>query len=65
MRMSMECSVCGERDIEYLGDDMCLCPKCGTTPIREFFIMSPYERTRAAVCATGNKWAIENLNATH
>ena len=22
MRMSMECSVCGERDIEYLGDDM-------------------------------------------
>lgn len=27
--------------------------------------MSPYERTRAAVYATGNKWAIENFNATH
>lgn len=27
--------------------------------------MSPYERTRNAVYATGNKWAIENFNATH
>lgn len=27
--------------------------------------LSPYERTRAAVYATGNKWAIENFNATH
>ena len=28
-------------------------------------IQSPYERTRATVYATGNKWAIENFNATH
>lgn len=27
--------------------------------------ISPYERTRAAVYATGNRWAIENFNATH
>ena len=27
--------------------------------------MTPYERTRAAVYATGNKWAIENFHATH
>jgi hypothetical protein len=27
--------------------------------------LSPYERTRAAVYATGNKWAIENFEATH
>lgn len=27
--------------------------------------MSPYERTRAAVYATGNRWAIENFKATH
>lgn len=27
--------------------------------------LSPYERTRAQVMATGNKWAIENFNATH
>jgi hypothetical protein len=27
--------------------------------------LTPYERTRAAVYATGNRWAIENFNATH
>ncbi len=26
---------------------------------------SVYERTRRAVYATGNRWAIENFNATH
>lgn len=26
---------------------------------------SAYERTRAAVHATGNRWAIENFHATH
>lgn len=26
---------------------------------------NPYQRTRSAVYATGNKWAIENFNATH
>ena len=27
--------------------------------------LTPYERCRNAVYATGNKWAIENWNATH
>ena len=27
--------------------------------------LTPQERTRAAVYATGNKWAIENFEATH
>lgn len=27
--------------------------------------LRPYERARAAVMATGNRWAIENFNATH
>ena len=27
--------------------------------------LTPYERCRNAVYATGNKWAIENFNATH
>ena len=27
--------------------------------------LSSYERTRNAVYATGNRWAIENFNATH
>jgi hypothetical protein len=26
---------------------------------------TPFEHTRAAVYATGNKWAIENFHATH
>ena len=26
---------------------------------------TPYERTRAKVYSTGNKWAIENFKATH
>ena len=26
---------------------------------------TPYERTKAAVYASGNKWAIENFEATH
>jgi hypothetical protein len=26
---------------------------------------SPYEKTKNEVYATGNKWAIENFNATH
>jgi hypothetical protein len=26
---------------------------------------TPYGRTRAAVYATGNQWAIENFHATH
>ena len=27
--------------------------------------LTPYERCRSAVYATGNRWAIENFNATH
>lgn len=27
--------------------------------------VTPQERTRRAVAATGNKWAMENFNATH
>jgi len=26
---------------------------------------NPYERTKVAVYATGNRWAIENFEATH
>ena len=33
--------------------------------MEEVYYQSPYERTRAMVYATGNKWAIENFNATH
>ena len=45
-----------------------ICPDCGmmealaAIPRRR---EGPAERTRRAVQATGNRWAIENFNATH
>ena len=45
-----------------------ICPECGmmealaAIPRRR---ESPAERTKRAVYATGNKWAIENFEATH
>ncbi len=66
MRMITVCAECGSKDIEYLGRDRCLCNRCKKeTDSRDKFIESPYERTRSAVYATGNRWAIENFNATH
>lgn len=44
-----------------------ICPRCGmmealaAMPRRE----TPQERTRRAVYATGDRWAIENFEATH
>lgn len=43
-------------------DDCGIQEALGAVPPRT---MSPQEKTRAAVYATGNKWAIENYNATH
>lgn len=66
MRMTTVCGVCGTHAIDYLGNDMCFCKVCKKeTRSRDIIIQSPYERTRAAVYATGNRWAIENFNATH
>ena len=48
--------------------DVRICPDCGmmealaSIPRRR---EGPAERTRRAVYATGNRWAIENFNATH
>lgn len=57
-----------------------ICDECGTkealdavgltegSSMREAILhasRTPYERTRRQVYATGNKWAIENFNATH
>ena len=45
-----------------------ICPDCGmmealaAMPRRQ---EGPAERTRRAVLATGNRWSIENFNATH
>ncbi|MEH2957823.1 hypothetical protein [Candidatus Merdisoma sp. JLR.KK006] len=45
-----------------------ICDKCGTIEAIKSIPLSKIshqERTRIAVEATGNKWAIENFNATH
>lgn len=68
----MQCPKCKSFNVVYMGKNVYTCQECNHSyedyterkvvrPMR----MSPYERTRAAVYATGNKWAIENFNATH
>lgn len=45
-----------------------ICDKCGTVEALDSLphgILTPQERTRIAVAATGNRWAMENFNATH
>lgn len=60
------CKNCGSKDIEYLGVGRCYCNNCKKeTESKDKYILSPYERTRNYVYSTGNRWAIENFNATH
>lgn len=72
MKCISVCSQCGKSDLldfhydkdksEYIA----FCNQCQKIVIcTDKYIESPYERTRNAVYATGNKWAIENFNATH
>ena len=45
-----------------------ICDECGTKEALDSLpqgVLSLQERTRIAVAATGNKWAMENFNATH
>lgn len=66
MRVITVCAKCGSGHIDYLGNERCYCHECeAETPSRDKYIETPYERTRRAVYATGNKWAIENFHATH
>lgn len=60
MAMSRTCPLCGAHLDP--GEYKCDCQQEKASKKRK---PSPYERTRAAVEATGNKWAIENFNATH
>lgn len=73
----MRCIRCGSFGMVYMGKDTWACPVCRATKLEPAALsnnacgsykerrQTPYERTRAAVYATGNKWAIENFNATH
>ncbi|MCX4351744.1 MAG: hypothetical protein OSJ60_08905 [Lachnospiraceae bacterium] len=45
-----------------------ICDNCGIMEALNSLpanMLTPQERTRNAVMATGNKWAIENFNDTH
>lgn len=67
------CPKCG-RNFERLlavsrEDNMTMiCDECGTMEALDSLphnAMTPQERTRIAVAAKGNRWAMENFNATH
>lgn len=66
MREITVCAKCESKDIKYIGCGKCYCNNCKSEQnSKDICISSPYERTRASVYATGNRWAIENFNATH
>lgn len=66
MRITSVCNFCGSEDIVYLGNDKCYCNRCEKVRFsKDIVLESPCERTRNQVYASGNKWAIENFNATH
>jgi len=51
--------ICGGGKVSRASD--CFEPKKDS----DYYKTSAYERTKAQVYATGNKWAIENFHATH
>lgn len=66
------CPVCGREYTEppalsRIDNKTDICPDCGMMEALAAMSRcnSPAERTRKAVYATGNKWAIENFKATH
>ena len=64
----MQCPVCRSFDNTHIGKGVYVCNDCGYVipPYLERVRKpTPYERTKAQVYATGNKWAIENFHATH
>ena len=55
-------------DVSRIENNMMNCDDCGIMEALECVpqkILPHQERTRLAVAATGNKWAMENFNATH
>lgn len=69
MRCVSYCAKCGGGNFSFIDGthfERGFCRDCNEeVDIRERYIETPYERTRRAVYATGNRWAIENFNATH
>lgn len=69
----MKCPKCGKYYPRLLAlsredNKTMICNSCGTKEALDSMptgILTPQERTRITVAATGNKWAMENFNATH
>ncbi len=62
----MQCPRCRSFDNVHIGKGIYLCNNCGhVIDAYEKRKPTPYERTKAQVYATGNKWVIENFHATH
>ena len=72
----MKCPIChGEYErllaLSRKDNKTMICDACGQRQALEDFFehkkrgLSHYDRTKAAVYASGNKWAIENFEATH
>ena len=67
------CPKCGRRferllAVSRMDNKVIICDNCGTMEALDSVphgILTPQERTRLAVAATGNKWAMENFYATH
>lgn len=67
------CPKCGRSFVRLLavsreGNKTMICDNCGIMEALDSLpqnTLTPQERTRIAVAATGNKWAIENFNDTH
>ncbi len=69
MRYVSMCVKCHGKNFDFIPGtryERCFCHDCNCeTDVIEKYIMTPYERTRNYVYSTGNRWAIENFNATH
>ena len=67
------CPKCGRKferllAVSRMDNKTMICDNCGTMEALDSVqhgILTPHERTRLAVSATGNKWAMENFNDTH
>ena len=67
------CQKCGRKferllAVSRVDNKTMICDGCGTMEALESVphrVLTPQERTRIAVAATGNKWAMENFQATH
>lgn len=70
MRLCPKCGRKFERllAVSRVDNKTMICDGCGIMEALDSVphgIFTPQERTRIAVAATGDKWAIEDFNATH